>query len=418
MSFRKQGALAKLMPVAEDIEVRTPSPHSRPPAAVANSEPKFLVKKNDGLQILRAIAALLVVYAHSIDLVEAHGIPKQIRFYYLENFGACGVDIFFAISGLILSTVILRTKPDMPNKAFDFIMRRYIRILPIYWIISLYYVSSGVKRHNLAWGRLFNSYLLFPSFHFPMHEPFIPLGWTLIFEMFFYYVLTLNLLFGKRAVIPRAIISILLLIGLGAVVGFQRPILILIANPVNIEFVLGCCVALLYSKIGSRPALGSFLLWFGGLALGMTVIFGYGDAGDSALTLNGELSWYRVGRWGIAAAVLTAGFVFRSIEVRSGFGRLWVYLGDASYSIYLASSLTLLNYDHLYRFVAAVPPDLNIFLAMFTVAVLGSAMYSFVERPITQYITRRYQQARMLRLPVAGRVMIVGPNMDARVSRG
>jgi exopolysaccharide production protein ExoZ len=406
-----------MAPIVELIEDRSATQSSRVLAPVLapleKGQQHPLVKKNDGLQILRAIAALLVVYAHSIDLVEAHRIPKQIRFYYLENFGACGVDIFFAISGFILSTVILRTKPELPHKAFDFIMRRYIRILPIYWIISLYYVGSGVKRHNLALGRLVDSYLLLPSLHYPMHEPFIPLGWTLIFEMFFYYVLAFNLLFGKRAIIPRAILSILLLIGIGAIAGFHRPILILIANPINIEFVLGCCIALIYSKIGNRPALGSLLLLLGGLALGMTIIFGYGDAGDSALTLNGQLSWYRVARWGLAAAVLTAGFVFRSIEIRSAFGRLWVYLGDASYSIYLASSLTLLNYDHLYRFVAAVPPDLNIFLAMFVVAVIGSAMYSFVERPITQFITRRYQQAKMSRQPAAGPGIPIGPRMDA-----
>jgi exopolysaccharide production protein ExoZ len=405
------------MPDVEVIQVRTPAQSSQPPIAVVaaptSSQHHLLVKKNDGLQILRAFAALMVVYAHSIDIVEAHRIPKQISFYYLENFGACGVDIFFAISGFILSTVILRTKPEMPNKAFDFIMRRYIRILPIYWIISLYYVGSGVKRHNLALGRLVDSYLLFPSLHYPMHEPFIPLGWTLIFEMFFYYVLTFNLLFGKRAIIPRAILSILVLIGIGAIAGFHQPILILIANPINIEFVLGCCIALIYWKIGSRPALGTFLLFLGGLALGMTIILGYGDAGDSALTLNGQLSWYRVARWGLAAAVLTAGFVFRSTEVRSVFGRLWVYLGDASYSIYLASSLTLLNYDHLYRFVAAVPPDLNIFLAMFTVVAIGSATYSFIERPITQFITRRYQRAKMLRQPAAAPGIPIGPRMDA-----
>ena len=232
------------------------------------SQQHLLVKKNDGLQILRAIAALLVVYAHAIDLVEGHGTPKQIGFYYLENFGACGVDIFFAISGFILSTVILRTKADLPNKAFDFIARRYIRILPIYWMISLYYVGSGVKRHHLDASLFFNSYLLLPSLRYPMHEPFIPLGWTLIFEMFFYYVLAFNLLFGKRAIIPRAILSILFLIGIGAVGGFHRPILILIANPINIEFVLGCCIALVYWKIGRQPGLGSFLLLLGDWRLG------------------------------------------------------------------------------------------------------------------------------------------------------
>ncbi len=68
------------------------------------------MKKNDALQILRAVAALLVVYAHSIDTLEGHRLPKQMNFFHLARFGACGGDIFFAISGFILSTIILRTK--------------------------------------------------------------------------------------------------------------------------------------------------------------------------------------------------------------------------------------------------------------------------------------------------------------------
>jgi hypothetical protein len=52
-------------------------------------------------------------------------------------------------------------------------MRRYIRILPVYWLISLYYLGSAVKRGTL-------------------------------FEMFFYYVLALNLLFSEKAVVPRS----------------------------------------------------------------------------------------------------------------------------------------------------------------------------------------------------------------------
>jgi exopolysaccharide production protein ExoZ len=368
---------------------------------VDKSEQHLLVGKNDGLQILRAVAALLVVYAHSIDIVEAHRIPKQIGFYYLENFGACGVDIFFAISGFILSTVILRTKPETPHKAFDFIMRRYIRILPIYWLISLYYLGSAVKRGTLTASRFLNSYLLLPSLHYPMREPFVSLGWTLIFEMFFYYVLTINLLFSKRAVVSRAILTILAFIGIGTIVGFQKPILILVANPINIEFILGGCIALIYWKVGRRPVIGAGLLVLGSVALGMTIILGYGNVGDSSLTLNGQASWYRVVRWGLAAAILTAGFVFRSVQVKSGFGRVWVHLGDASYSIYLASALILLYYEHWYRFVMGIPPDLSIFLAVFIVAAVGSAMYSFIERPITQSITRKYQQIKKCHRPVA-----------------
>ena len=50
-------------------------------------------------------------------------------------------------------------------------------------------------------------------------------------------------------------------------------------------------------------------------------------------------------------------------------------------------------------------------------ARLGSArMYSFIEQPITRYITRRYQQAKMLRHPVAARGMPIGPRKDATAS--
>jgi exopolysaccharide production protein ExoZ len=346
------------------------------------------------------VAALLVVYAHSIDMVETHQLPRQIHFYYLENFGACGLDIFFAISGFILATVILRTRQEKSHEALDFLMRRYTRILPIYWILSLFPLIFALRHHTLTPGRILDSYLLLPSLHYPMQDPLISVGWTLIFEMFFYYVLSFNLLFGKGAIIPRAIFSILLLVGLGAITGFPRPIFILIANPMNVEFALGCCIALLYARFGGRPALGTALILTGGLALGMTIFFGYRRADDFGFILNGQESWYRVARWGLASAALTAGFVFRPGEIRSTFGRLWVHLGDASYSIYLTSVVTLSLCNRGYHFVAGFPPDLNIFLALFLVALVGSATYSLVERPITQYISKRYQQTRMVPQPV------------------
>lgn len=352
------------------------------------------MKKNDALQILRAIAALLVVYAHSIDVVESYRLPKQISFYSLENFGACGVDIFFAISGFILSSVILRTRPETPRMAGDFMLRRYIRILPIYWIVSLFPLVFALVHHTLTAGWLMSSYLLLPSLSYPMPEPLLSVGWTLVFEMFFYYVLTFNLLIGKRAVIQRSILSILILVGIGALADFHRAVLILVANPMNIEFVLGCCTALIYFRFGNRPALGRVLILLGGLALASTILFGYGRIDDSALTLNGHASWQRVIRWGIPAAILTAGFIFRPGEIRSAFGRLWVYLGDASYSIYLTSVFTFFLYNRFYHLVAGLPPDLNVFLGVFIVAAIGAATYSFIERPITQFITAKYQRRK------------------------
>jgi peptidoglycan/LPS O-acetylase OafA/YrhL len=350
------------------------------------------LKKNDALQILRAIAALLVVYAHSIDVVKETSSPRQAHFYFLENFGACGVDIFFAISGFILSTAVLRMNPETPRKAFDFIARRYIRIFPIYWILSLVPFALAIKWHQPWMQQIYTSALLLPSFSYPMLAPFLSIAWTLIFEMFFYYTLSLNLLFGLRRVIERVLLTIFLLIGLGALIGLHHPVIVLISNPISLEFAMGCAIALAYQRFGHSTSVGNMLLITGAVALCATIFLGYREADDANYVLNGALSWYRVGRWGVPAAILTAGVIFRPGEVRSAFGRFCVYLGDASYSIYLTSVITLMIYARFYRFVAHFPADLNVFTGVGFVMVVGTASYSFIERPVTQFVSALYRK--------------------------
>ena len=354
------------------------------------------LKKNDGLQILRAIAALLVVHRHSIEVVRWNQFAQDHGSYNIDKFGAFGVDVFFVISGYILSTVVLRTRPDTPRPAFDFLTRRYIRILPIYWITSLAMLAIYMKQKliPITPGWVARSLLLLPSLESRLRVPLIVFGWTLVFEMFFYYVLSFNMLFGKRKVVLRSIASIALLVAIGAAVGFERPILVLVANPINVEFLLGCCIALLYTKIGPRPTLGVVLMLTGGLLLGATVVFGFGHLDDATLTLNSDRSWYRLLLWGLPSAILTAGFVFRPTQLQSAFGRLWVFLGDASYSIYLTSAVTLFLAFRFFNLLLGLPPNLNIALIILFVAIGGAATYLWVERPITQFLTEKYLQAR------------------------
>jgi exopolysaccharide production protein ExoZ len=352
------------------------------------------MKKNYTLQILRAIAALLVVYTHSFNIVASHQKSCLSGFRPLGKFGACGVDIFFAISGFILSSVILHKKPETTRQAADFITRRFIRIFPIYWILSLFSLAFAVRHQLLSVSWIMSSYLLLPTFHYPLQAPLLYTAWTLLFEMFFYYALSFNLLFSQKAVIPRTILFICALVGIGSVFGFQHPFLILIANPMNIEFVFGCCIALIYAKLGKQPALGTVLIVLGAAVLTMTIIFGFRSADNANLVLNGQVSWYRVLHWGLPAGILTAGFIFSHGEIRSAFGKLWVYLGDASYSIYLTSVITLYFYNRFYRFLTHIPANLNLLLALIVVSAIGAACYSWVERPITQIISMKYQQSK------------------------
>ncbi|MBB5340579.1 acyltransferase family protein [Tunturiibacter gelidoferens] len=382
------------MPIPVPTLIGEPAP-STPVAKAAST-----MKKNDSIQILRAVAALLVVHVHAIFSVSHHAIPAETRFFNLSGVGACGVDIFFAISGFILSTVAMNIRPksSSAHSALDFLFRRFIRIFPIYWTLSLFFVLVDLKQHHLVLSSLVNSYLLVPSLHFPIPPPLIFVGWTLIFEMFFYYIITLNLFFGAGRVVERTILTIFVLIALGSIIGLQRPVVILLANPINLEFVLGCLIGLLFARYGKRHALGTVLLFAGTIPLVLSTFFNKYDI-EANNVLNGSLSWHRLLIWGIPAAMVTAGLVFRSSQIRSPLGRFGVQLGDASYSIYLVSLPVFYVYERFYPHLASLGADPNVLLSTLLVAVAGLLCYRLIEKPMLHFITAKYHHPAVQSAP-------------------
>jgi exopolysaccharide production protein ExoZ len=80
--------------------------------------------KLNSIQYLRAIASILVVYCHAIDIQVYFGISRQQNFYYLQNFGAIGVDLFFVISGFIITYVSRNVLADIPSTKI-FLQKRF-----------------------------------------------------------------------------------------------------------------------------------------------------------------------------------------------------------------------------------------------------------------------------------------------------
>ena len=72
------------------------------------------------IQVLRAVASLLVVHAHAA----AGGLGLS------WVGGANGVDLFFVISGFIIAYVA-------SIDSDQFMARRLVRIVPIYWVSTL-----------------------------------------------------------------------------------------------------------------------------------------------------------------------------------------------------------------------------------------------------------------------------------------
>src|SRR5580658_7850078 len=105
------------------------------------------LRKLAQLQILRAVAASLVIVDHAVGTLVKEGylpgIYKPISFL----FGGLGVSVFFVISGLIM----MRTSADefgKPKAAGRFAFRRIVRVAPLYWIATLVVVGSDLLFHR------------------------------------------------------------------------------------------------------------------------------------------------------------------------------------------------------------------------------------------------------------------------------
>lgn len=135
------GAAAGPAGTASIPEPRTPAP-VRPPKVVF-----------DGFDGLRAIAAVLVVVVHTAFPA---GFTTSSRLGPYTARGEIGVAVFFLISGFLLYRpfVAARFAGIRGSDAAGYLVRRFMRIVPLYWValaVTLTVVSSKrVGVHGLA----------------------------------------------------------------------------------------------------------------------------------------------------------------------------------------------------------------------------------------------------------------------------
>jgi len=129
------------------------------------------VRNIHSIQVLRAIAAIGVVLVHA-------GIDFNYWGHASINWhlrGAAGVDLFFVISGFVMVYI---SKPHFGqgDTWMTFILRRIIRIVPLYWLVTTFYAFSG--GHPLH--QIISSYLFIPDVEGA--PPLLAQGWTLRYE--------------------------------------------------------------------------------------------------------------------------------------------------------------------------------------------------------------------------------------------
>jgi peptidoglycan/LPS O-acetylase OafA/YrhL len=335
-----------------------------------------------GVQALRGVAAALVVVHHCTQLWDVRLHPQSTASGWGN--GAAGVDIFFVISGFVMAFTALGRRR---MTGMDFLRRRIVRIVPLYWICTLATIAALVMRyrHNLSSSGEFHATHILASFLFlPTVNkignvaPVLVIGWTLSYEMFFYLLFAASLAFSAKVSPLRLLTGLMIVIScIGLFHRGSWPVITVLSQPIILEFVAGLWLA--YAVLQRQHWPDALMMTLG--LLGLLVLLLLPLANDAV----------RPFYWGIPAFAIVSSAVMGEDRIVPYLPQWVLRIGDASYSLYL-SHLFVLNA------LASAASHIHVLLRSEAAFVLTGLMastlfalllYRLVEAPITLAIARR-----------------------------
>jgi exopolysaccharide production protein ExoZ len=357
-----------------------------------------LPKTFSSVQALRGLAALAVVVYHGELGAHENNLGPISDF----KGGESGVDLFFAISGFVMVISTARWWGDRTSWS-PFLLRRLIRIAPLYWIFTALKILSlvvlpGAARHSiLGWRLVIASFLFIPTWnegHGGVVAPILPVGWTLCFEMFFYVLLALSLAVSKRPV--RLVI--VLLVSLVAL-SFLRPgttawgAPATLINLILLEFAFGMVIALAARGghlLSLKPALGLAVV-----AILFLMIYPCPFNSFIATLAPDEKDSYRAILRGIPCALFLYAAVSLERPARRWLTGLPGLIGDASYSIYLSHTFVVPLLGILWlkwAWTGSLSAYALVAVCLVASTFTGILVHWFLEIPLLHYLNQKVHQ--------------------------
>jgi peptidoglycan/LPS O-acetylase OafA/YrhL len=321
--------------------------------------------------MLRAVAALLVVLYHLVPhYLDAGGSFTTLA--SMAQWGFFGVDIFFVISGFVISYTVFPKERSLQSSATYF-RHRLSRIFLGYWPFALLALFV-VPLHNpqaMEGVSLLRTLTLTSS---DLSLLALPVSWSLSYELYFYLIFGVLFCFSNR-VIRNVLLVLFVLILLRTLFFDLDPDSnwAFWLSAYMLEFFYGVLIFLYRDALSQKrwlfPAL---LLAIGAFWLGMgqpvehdnrVMYFGLSAAAIVLLALQLEANrWFTSPRW-------------------------LVSLGDSSYALYLSHSLLIavFYFSGLRQWLADLPQaltELGFLAVLLYIVFLSHFYYRRVERPI------------------------------------
>lgn len=323
-------------------------------------------QKYQSIQLLRALAALMVVLFHSHL---SFGPEERSQLWWwpgLSDHGALGVSLFFVISGFIIANSL-----DRPGfRLGRFAWRRAVRIYPLYWIVMLAGIGTywwrgwfRVDVETLGAEGIVKSILILPQETSPFWNP----GWSLEHELIFYAI--------AAVVAPVAgfwlLAFLMLALGVGGfwISGWDYHLF----SDAQIYFGMGI-LAYLLRAADWRLAMALAIAFLGPA---YAHLYGYGDYP------------YQIRSVCFACGYSALIVAFLGLEAKGWqVPRPWVAIGDASYSLYLWHWL-LIPFIGLWRYQLGGSPELWRWILIGLSVAVALLSYRFIEKPVNAWGGKR-----------------------------
>lgn len=330
-----------------------------------------------GIQAARGAAALLVVFYHTGRMLSLEQYVGHDPLRGVFSFGHSGVDFFFVLSGFIIYFVH-HEDIGFPQRLRRYAWRRFVRIYPIYWVVTIGAIALGIAGHHydLTLQRIVTSFLLLPQ----AEDPIVGVAWTLEHEVLFYTVFAVAIVNKRIGVLLAG--AWLSLIIVGTLFPLPGVLLPFAASPYHLDFFFGSAGAalVLRNRVPSPLLVAS---------VGLVLFLGTGIADDS-----GTIVWWGLldkVLFGLAASLLITGIAAAERKQTIRFGRVAEFFGGMSYSLYLVHVTFIGSTAHLLMLVSIIKVVPGPIIAAFCIAVAVSAaaaFYLFIETPLLLKLQR------------------------------
>jgi len=367
---------------------------------LARELPSAVLTHQPALDGLRAVAILLVLGYHA-------RLPGFTH-------GDLGVDVFFELSGFLITTMIFSEIATTGAFSFRvFYARRFVRLFPAYFLLLLACLAATAVRGysgTLRGAALSFFYIANWGAAQSQGLGLLRHTWSLSIEEQFYIIWPATLVLLIRLLRARAValalsISTLILVsyGLSLLALSRGTALIWVANATPTRSGMLLVGALLAVALARWSGNGSTRAWLPGLDLA-------GGIGLAALLgvamFRVTTTWNLVGVvWPIVALATAATVAASVLRPKGRLARVLslsplIAIGRRSYGIYLWQYPVFLVLDTEFRGLGAG----QVLVGSVLTLALAAASYRFVEQPlIASFRARRRRDPDSRAYPVPGR---------------